>query len=336
MSDLSDFSSGGGGKFLILPPVQGVSHSTYGGASDFLTEWNDRLIPLALPKITNAARDFSSTGNFSFGSATRGRIKVYEMDVRNFTINAAHQMTVRPNTINVIRAAETITIGGNGITSANDAGAASSDTNIGGVFLGYPYNHAQRTNAGVTPTQNSNGGPTAASAASGEAQMDSNSPSGGAADAGACGGYTTNAAGGLAGNTIRSAVILIAKNIVINGNITLNGTAATVSANGGHGGGHGGYLYCIANSITYTGGTINVSGGAGANGGGGNSGSGGGGHCGLFLAAAKTFTGSGTTITANVGAAGAKTGTGINGTAGGFPYPLLATGYLQYIGDPFS
>jgi hypothetical protein len=327
---------GGGGKFLILPPVQGVPHLSYGTSTDLLTEWNDRLIPLALPKITNSARDFSSTGNFSFGSATRGRIKVYEMDVRNFTINAGHQMTVRPNTINVIRAADTITIGGNGITSANDAGAIFAATNAGGVFFGYPYNHAQGTNAGVTPTQNSNGGPTAANPSFGEPQMDGNPPSSGGADVGACGGYTTNAAGGAAGDTIRSAVILIAKNIVINGNITLNGTAATVSANGGHGGGHGGYLYCIANSITYTGGTINVSGGAGANGGGGNSGSGGGGHCGLFLAAAKTFTGSGTTITANVGAAGAKTGTGINGTAGGFPYPLLATGYLQYIGDPFS
>ena len=335
MASASDLFGGGGGNFLILPPVQGISHSAYGSSTDLLTEWNNKLIPLTLPKTSNAARDFSSTGNFSFGSATRDRIKLYEMSVRNFTINASHQMTVRPNTINVIRASETITIGGNGITSANDAGAVYSDTNVGGVFLGYPYNHAQRTNAGVTPTQNSNGGPTAASASSGEPQMDSNPPSGGGADAGACGGYTANAAGGARGNTIRSAVILIAKNIIINGNITLNGTAATVSANGGHGGGHGGYLYCIANSITYTGGTINVSGGAGANGGGANSGSGGGGHCGLFLAAAKTFTGSGTTITANVGAAGAKTGTGINGTAGGFPYPLLGTGYLQYIGDPF-
>lgn len=335
MSDLSDFTSGGGGKFLILPPCQGTGYSNFASSTDMVTEANDRLIPLNLPKITNAARDFSSTGNFSFGSAPRGKIKLYEMDVRNFTINASHQMTVRPSTINVIRAAETITIGGNGITSANDTGASYSDTNAGGVFLGYPYNHAQRTNAGVTPTRNSNGGPTAATASSGEPQMDSNDPSGGTADAGAPGGYFSGAAGGTCGSTIRSAVILIAKNIVINGNITLNGTAATVSANGGHGGGHGGYLYCIANSITYSGGTINVSGGAGADGGGANSGSGGGGHCGLFLAAAKTFTGSGTTITANVGAAGAKTGTGINGTAGGFPYPLLGTGYLQYIGDPF-
>lgn len=326
---------GGGGNFLILPPVQGVSHSAFGGSTDLLTEWDNKLIPLQLPKISNAARDFSSTGNFSFGSAPRSRIKLYEVAVRNFTINTSHQMTVRPNTINVIRAADTITIGGNGIVSANDAGAIYADTNVGGVFLGYPYNHAQRTNAGVTPTQNSNGGPTAATASSGEPQMDSNSPSSGGADAGAPGGYTANAAGGTRGDTIRSAVILIAKNIVINGNITLNGTNATVSANGGHGGGHGGYLYCIANNITYTGGTINVSGGNGANGGGANSGSGGGGHCGLFIAHAKAFSGSGTTITANAGTAGAKTGTGINGTNGGFPFPLLGAGYLQYIGDPF-
>lgn len=334
MGSGSDFVVASG--FLMVPPFQGYTHANYATSTDYYTTKQPLYIPLKLPKTTDVVRDFSSTSNFRFGGSQgqRGYVKINEMSCRNFTINAGHQMSLNPNTLNIIRAAETITIGGNGVISSNPS-SPYADTNFGGVLLDYPYDHSSDSPAGSAAVGKSGGGPTATNAAGGQPQLDTNNPSSRDPAVGAPAGFTANAAGGNAGATCRTALILIAKNIVINGNITLNGSNATASTNGGHGGGHGGYLDLVAKSITYTGGTMNVSGGNGANGSGANSGGGGGGHCGLIRALAATFSGSGTILSASPGTGGTKTGTAFNGADGGYPYPQFGTGYLQYTGNPF-
>ena len=66
----------------------------------------DFRLPLFLRKDSNSANNFSSTGNFTFGTGYH--------NFRNFTINASHQMTLSAG-LTIINCSETFTCGGNGI-----------------------------------------------------------------------------------------------------------------------------------------------------------------------------------------------------------------------------
>ena len=334
MVDNSGLVGGGGGKTLIIPKVEGKVDGTT-GLGEFVSTGDitgygadkTKAIALFLPKITNAARDFTTTGNFTYGylpdngSFSGYKPRLYEQLFRNFTIDTGHQVTIPNETIAIIRASETITIGGNGIVG-------SSTTNSG-CFLAYPYDHAYHT-SGAAIGKGGGGASGAGNSGGGQPQKTS-------ANTGATGGD----AGGFGpggGTTLRSALVLIANTITVNGNITFNGTNGSTpgSTSGGIGGGHGGYVYLIANTINYNGGAIDVSGGNGTNGGTGtNTGGGGGGHCAILYTHAKTYLGSSTTITANVGTGGAGNGAGFAGSDGGYPYPTLSTGEYKIEGAPF-
>ena len=325
---------GGGSKQLILPRVSsGGNNSSPAQVSVLLPD--SIKIPLYLPNITNAAMDFSSSASISLGfrgdanNTSPYKGVVCEHLFRNFTINTSHQITLPNETITVIRATNTITIGGNGMAGVGSVSQMTS-------FLEYPYNHGAATLGAVGGIGAGGSGSAAAGAPQPQRDGGTGFPANVANGGGAAAGFSL---AGLQGTNMRTALVLVAKNIIINGNITLNGGNATVgAADEGHGGGHGGYCYLVAENITYTSGTINVSGGNGSAAGGssGNCSGGGGGYCGLIFAHAKAFSGSGTTITANVGTGGAGNGSGFAGGAGGFPLPAHNTGYLRLEGNPFS
>ena len=337
MVDNSGFVGGGGGKVLILPKVEGQKGSSTSGYDEHINNnvhggitgygaMRGLTIPLFLPKITNSARDFTTTGNLTYGyrpNAVEGyKPIIYEQSFKNFTIDTGHQITIPLETVAIIRASETITVGGNGIVGTS--------TRPAGCFLAYPYDHAGSTLPAGNPTNKAGGG--GGSSGSGGGQPQKTTSNVGSSNGGAAGGF------GFGGASLRSALALIADTITVNGNITFNGNNASApgASSGGYGGGHGGYVYLIANTINYNGGTINVSGGNGTNGGtSDNTGGGGGGHCGIVYTHAKTYSGSSTTITATVGTAGAGNGTGGDGSDGGYPYPTMSTGEYKIEGSPF-
>lgn len=84
MASASDLFGGGGN-------VEIINGSGY--TPDF-------RLPLALRKDSNSANDFSSTGNFTFGTGYH--------NFRNFTINAGHQMTLSAG-LTIINCSETFT-----------------------------------------------------------------------------------------------------------------------------------------------------------------------------------------------------------------------------------
>ena len=92
MASASDLFGGSGGNVEII--------NGSGYTPDF-------RLPLFLRKDSNSANDFSSTGNFTFGTGYH--------NFRNFTINASHQMTLSAG-LTIINCSETFTCGGNGIT----------------------------------------------------------------------------------------------------------------------------------------------------------------------------------------------------------------------------
>jgi hypothetical protein len=335
MVDNSGFVGGSGGKVLILPKVEGrtggasadtgerTSNASYMGITGY-GAMRGLTIPLFLPKITNSARDFTTTGNLTYGYAPASvngyKPNIYEQSFKNFTIDTGHQITIREETIAIIRASETITIGGNGVTAVGQSNS--------GCFLAYPYDHATTAGNNSNATNKAGGGGGSSGNGGGQPQRATNTS----------GSSNGGQGGGKSGTNIRSALVLIADTITINGNITFNGGDAPTpgSTSAGKGGGHGGYVYLIANTINYNGGTINVSGGNGTNGGAAdNTGGGGGGHCGIVYTHAKTYSGSSTTITATVGTAGAGNGTGGDGSDGGYPYPTMSTGEYKIEGSPF-
>lgn len=337
MVDNSGFVGGGGGKVLILPKVEGRRIAGANSAAEFLQSntgitgygVNRGLtIPLFLPKTVNSARDFTTTGNLTYGYAPGVNTidgykpNVYEQSFKNFTIDTGHQITIPLETIAIIRASETITIGGNGIVGTT--------VGLSGCFLAYPYDHADHTYyGGGSATNKSGGGATSGSVGGGQPQRTTINGVNPGGDAGGFGGSAAS---------LRSALVLIADTITINGNITFNGVdgGAGGSTSGGNGGGHGGYVYLIANTINYSGGTINVSGGDGSNGGASaETGGGGGGHCGILYTHAKTYSGSSTTITASAGTAGTGNMGGGDGSEGGYPYPTMTTGEYKIEGSPF-
>ena len=335
MVDNSGFSISGAGKVLVLPKIEGatqetgfgerVNDSNNGGITSYGANRNVS-IPLALPDIANAARDFTTTGNLTYGYSHTNQFYapvVYEQVFKNFTVDSGHQITIPPETVAIIRASETITIGGNGITGTTNSNA--------GCFLAYPYDHADRQITSNSNGLNKSGGGSGSVGIGGGQPQKTHSQGNG--ESGLAGGFSTTSNS----TTMRSALVLIADTITINGNITLNGSNGLTGAisTGGDGGGHGGYVYLIANTINYSGGTINVSGGNGGAGGSGNTGGGGGGHCGILYTHARTYSGSSTTITASAGTGGAGQGTGGNGSDGGYPYPTMSTGEYRIEGKPF-
>lgn len=332
MVDNSGLVGGGSGKSLILPKVEG-RRGAISPWGEFISSNSDitgygvdksKAIPLFLPDITNAARDFTTTGNLTYGGAmgTNNGYKpvVYEQSFRNFTIDTGHQVTMLDETISIIRASEAITIGGNGVTTTKVFNS--------GVLLGYPYDHATLT-LGAQSNKAGGGGN---GVNNGGGQPQRTTTNFGTTGGGDAGGFGSAAA------SVRAALILIANTITINGDIDFSGNNATApgSTSGGEGGGHGGYVYLIANTINYTGGTINVSGGNASNGGtGADTGGGGGGHCGMLYTHARNYVGSGTTITAVGGTAGTGNGAGFAGSDGGYPYPTMSTGEYRIEGKPF-
>lgn len=362
---LSDLVVGGGGKSLTLPFVRSrIGDGDIANKQGF-------SIPLYLPKVTNAARDFTSSGNFTLGlfvDKVNGGVLFYapinEYFYKDFTIDTGHQMTSQG--VNVIRASGTVTIGGNGIIGASSALSAAN-------FLNYDYNYPDETNGGFAP--GSNGAADGGGASGGGNTIGTSGRRGGGdpvvynvaddgeggiggANAGAGGGYcgfnggggAGGAGGGVAGDSIASTLVICADTITINGNISFNGTsgaAGSLSSAGGGGGGAGASVYLFAKTINLTSGTVNVSGGNGGNGAngvastGGAGGGGGGGHCGLCLYQAKTISGAGVTFTGVVGTGGTG-GTGGapdgfdggDGADGGF-IRGYNTGIVRIEGDPF-
>ena len=95
--------------------------------------YSSKIIPVSLnlPQVTNAIRDFSSSGNFTTGK----ELTYNEITCRDFTINSGHQWTI--DGLNIVKASRNITIGGNGIIGVNRKNR--------GVFLDLPYDHSPNT-----------------------------------------------------------------------------------------------------------------------------------------------------------------------------------------------
>ena len=129
VNSVSTFLGGGSGglKGIVNFPV--CKYQFEWGLIEYSV--NNYPVSLDLPNINNVARDFSSTGNFVIGK----EFSYNEINCRNFTINSGHQLTV--DGLNVIKAAQNITIGGNGVIGVNRGER--------GVFLDMPYDHANNT-----------------------------------------------------------------------------------------------------------------------------------------------------------------------------------------------
>jgi hypothetical protein len=313
------YSSGGGGKSILIP--NGVPTTA----------------PVTIPiQLIKADNNFSSSGNFNLED-----VFTY---CNNFTINTSHQMTVTGGALRVIYAAGTVTIGGNGIVAA-----ASGLTNHWPFIQGFTSTGGSSGNAGTGAGaggggSGTTGGATYTVGGSGSSGVTGGGGGGASANGGqGIGSGGSGGQGGVAGTSKFVTLIIVANTITITAGIDFAGgagavgTASSNSGGGGGGGGCGGNLLLFANTITHSGGTINVSGGNGGNGGNGtgtsNGGAGGGGgHTGLLFMQGTTLSLSGGTRTATAGTGGtAGTGTGASGAG--------SAGYAQTIrtitGNPF-
>ena len=328
----STLYGGGGGKNILIP-----------NGSPTLSPTN---IPL---NLIDSNSDFTSSGDFTLDTVFN-----YYND---FTIAAGHQMTIPANSLRIIYASGTITIGGNGITAGTTSAGGSSAvlpghwpfiqdfSSTGGVGTGTDGGDA--TGFGAGGGGGYSGSPAGANGGDsyivGVAEASGSAGGGGAGAGGASNGTD---AGGAAGASKLITLIIVANEIIITGNISLAGGAGGIGTRsagsdgpGGGGGGLGGNLLCFSNNLTHSSGIVSVSGGAGGGsttgdpGGGG--GGGGGGHSGVFYWQSGVVTLSGGTRAAAAGAAGS----GSSGAGGEDNGGDGSAGYSQTVkivtGNPF-
>lgn len=320
-----------------------LASDLYGSSSKtkllLLPNTSSSLNPISVPIqkdfiITNYDT-FSRTGNFTLSN--------FVTYTDNFTIGSGQQMTVPADSLRIIYATNTVTIGGNGITAGTTSVAAGTDATVPAHWQ-FIQGYASTGGASVTNANGIAGTGFGAGGSGGQQGGGGTSGSGGATFIKGGNGGGSNAAGGgggaasgsgssatagvASGNSKFVTLIIIANTITITAAIDfaagagVNGTSNGSFGAGGSGGGCGGNLLLFANTITHSGGTINVSGGNGGNGGAGTSasgGAGGGGHTGLLYMQGTTLSLSGGTRTATAGTGGttsAGTSTGGAGTAG--------------------
>lgn len=308
---------------------------------------NPISIPIQKDFVISNYDTFSRTGNFTLTN--------FVTYTDNFTIGSGQQMTIPADSLRVIYATNTVTIGGNGITAGTTSVAAGTDAT---VPFHWQFIQGYASTGGISVT-NSNGvaGTGFGAGGSGAQGGGGNSGAGGASFIKGGNGSGSNAAGGgggaasgsgssatagvTSGNSKFVTLIIVTNAITITANIDFAGgvgTSGTTNGSfgaGGGGGGCGGNLLLFANTITHSGGTINVSGGNGGAGGTGTTasgGGGGGGHTGLLYMQANTLNLSGGTRTATAGTGGTVSAGTYTGGAG-------SAGYAQTIqtitGNPF-
>jgi len=190
--------------------------------------------------------------------------------------------------------------GGNG--SSNGGGGGGSGGGGGGGFGGLG-------GLGGGQTDNISGG----QGATYQAWINGGSGGGGGA------GNSGSGAGGAGGGGGGSVVVCTAGAINCQAVSVINclGAAGSGAAQGAGGGGSGGLVFLASQTSTTVAGTINVSGGAGGNGGSAIAGGGGGGGAGRIVFWAPIITTAGSTLTLNGGAAGTNGGSATGSSAGG-------------------
>lgn len=313
-------------------------------------------VPLFVPDITSAAQNFSTIANLTLNAGS--------YYFKNFTINAGHQLILSPG-ITILYCSGTVTIGGNGITGI--LGTSKNLINLRNYATSQTITHG--TSGGRSSIVGGNGGDgleasaaggggggtdgTARSGGNGGVGTDTHGGGGGGCGndlSGATGGNGSgNGTGGTGGNggaggaagtfggNSQSSLFIIANNIVINGNINLNGGNGTNGSNGtsggggggGGNGGDGGVLGLFARSVIHNSGAVTTNGGNagdGANGSNGNvnegagggGGGGAGGDAGMLIIQALNLSLLGGTRSSSAGISGVGgTGGFISGETGG-------------------